>query len=437
MKRKRIILRTMMAMPVCISLRLACAQDTLHLEDAAKAALENNYDIRIARNNSEVNALQYEAAKDAVFPVVNATGSDVQEFNSIHQQYSNGNETNKSGAGVNNLSVGVEAGIPLFNGFKLYATKNQMESLMREGEINLNEEIQNTLANVETQYERIVAEQNYLQVLKQDMDVSQKQLDIAHTRKEAGLGDQSEVYLAGIALNNSMEAVQQEKLLIRQLMTDLNTLMQFPADSEFVPEDTIHIDTALQYAAFLDLAKQNPGYTALDFSISASRWSEKAINASRLPSLSLNGGYNFFLNRSDAGFFLVNQNFGPYIGVTLNIPIYNAGLYKNQADVAHLNTQNLQLQQDALLQDVESGLYKTWSAYDSNLKQIETSRSTMEMAQKNLALELLRYKLNEATIIELNQAQQQFDAAAYAYLELLFSVKSSEIELHRLTGTLQ
>src|SRR5262245_7836120 len=139
----------------CAAVFFGKGQNTLTLETAVNTALQNNYSITIARNENEIDALNYTTAKNAVFPTVNFTGSDIQEFNSINQQYSNGNEVNKAGTSSNILTAGLSATLPLFNGFKLYATKNRLEQLLAEGENQLNATLLSTVAGVEIQYYKI------------------------------------------------------------------------------------------------------------------------------------------------------------------------------------------------------------------------------------------------------------------------------------------
>ena len=51
------------------------AQELLSLEDAVKIALENNYDIKIAKNNSKIDATNNNLANAGMLPSLNATRS--------------------------------------------------------------------------------------------------------------------------------------------------------------------------------------------------------------------------------------------------------------------------------------------------------------------------------------------------------------------------
>ncbi|MBC8046989.1 MAG: TolC family protein [Fimbriimonadaceae bacterium] len=411
-------------------------QQTLLLSDAVAAALKNNYEILIEKNNYSVDEINYNASQNAVLPTVNLLGSDIQEFNNVNQKYSNGSEVNQKGAGSNSLSLGLAAEFPLFNGFRIYATKNKMEELLAEGENNLNAQIQNTIAAMQFQYFNVIAQQKYLSALQQSLKLSEQRLDIAQSRKDAGLAANNEVYLAQIDMNNSRQATAEQELIISQAITDLNNILNFPADSTYTIEDTIILNGTINYDVMKNMLLENPSFIALNYAVKASAWTEKETKSYRLPSVALIGGYDYLINRSDAGFFLVNQNYGPYIGVTLNVPIYNAGIYKSQYEVSQLNTENLRLQQENLLSDLDASLYKAWISYENNLKQLELGKENLTLAKLHADLELERYELNQSTIIELREAQQVFEDVNYKYVTILYNAKASEIELLRLTGKL-
>lgn len=415
----------------------ACAQQYLSVEEAVKIALSNNYQVQILANENAINEVNYNVALKAVFPVVNATASDVQEFNSINQKYSSGNETKETGVGSNDLAIGIEASLPLFNGFRLYATKNRLQQLLSAGENNLNAEIQNTAALVQVQYYKIVSAQDYIQTLNEAIAVAEKQLEIAKVRRATGIASGREVYLAQININNGRLALQQQELIMQQYIADLNTTMLYAADTMYAVVDTIIINDALQYETFKNAVLNNPAYVSYNYTVNAAQWAEKEARSLRLPNLNLTGGYNYFANRSEAGFFLVNQNYGPYIGVTLNVPIYNAGVYKGAEEVARLNAENVMLQQRSVLNDLQSALFKAWLAYENNIQQLNIAKENKDIAQKNLDLELQRYQLNESTIIELNEVQQNYTDINFTYTQLLFNIKSAEIELYRLSGMMK
>jgi len=134
---------------------------------------------------------------------------------------------------------------------------------------------------------------------------------------------------------------------------------------------------------------------------------------------------------------LLNQSNGPAGGISIGIPIYNGSIYKRQQRVAEINSKNAGLQKDILIRNYSASAVKTFQAYINNQQQLETQKQNVELAQKLLDLVLQRYQLRQATILEVRQAQQSFEATSYTFTNLSFAAKSAEIELNRIVNQIK
>ena len=70
----------------------AQAQDLLSLEDAVKIALENNYDIKIAKNNSKIDATNNNLANAGMLPSLNANFTNNNSQLNTTQTQADGSE---------------------------------------------------------------------------------------------------------------------------------------------------------------------------------------------------------------------------------------------------------------------------------------------------------------------------------------------------------
>src|SRR4051794_37220164 len=73
------------------------AQDTLTIEQAIATALQNNYDIQLAQNDSLIAAINYSYRNAAFLPQVNANAAIVANNNSQKQTYSDNTVKNRNG----------------------------------------------------------------------------------------------------------------------------------------------------------------------------------------------------------------------------------------------------------------------------------------------------------------------------------------------------
>ncbi len=129
---------------------------------------------------------------------------------------------------------------------------------------------------------------------------------------------------------------------------------------------------------------------------------------------------------------MLNQNYGPAIGATLQIPIFNGTIYKTQQDVALFNVKNAELQKENLLNTIKTDAEKTFLSYQNTLQQINSQQINFENAQKLVAIVLLRFQLNQTTILDVKAAQSSYENAGYMLVNLQYAAKTAEIELKRL-----
>ena len=85
----------------------AQAQDLLTLEDAVKIALENNYDIKIAKNNSKIDATNNNLANAGMLPSLNANFTNNNSQLDTKQTQGDGTVRELDGAKNKNLTNGV------------------------------------------------------------------------------------------------------------------------------------------------------------------------------------------------------------------------------------------------------------------------------------------------------------------------------------------
>jgi outer membrane protein TolC len=200
----------------------------------------------------------------------------------------------------------------------------------------------------------------------------------------------------------------------------------------YVVDDSIVVDKSIQLNSILSFLVQNPQYLSAEQQVKINEQVIKEVSSLRYPSLRINTGYNLNRTQSDAGLYLLNQNFGPYAGLTLQVPIYNGNAYKIQKEAAVYNLSNAKLQQENLLNLLTAGAVKTYESYNTTLQQLESQQNTIQFSQKLINVVMQRFQVNQATILDVKAAQQSYEQTGYQLVNLKFAAKISEIELKRL-----
>lgn len=420
-----------------VSINLSASSQTLTLQDAINLALKNRLDLQLLKNNVEIGRINNNIGVAGGLPAVTINTSDNEQTTNVNQKLNTGDIIHRNGAVGNNVSANISGGILLYNGSRVIATKNRLAQLQLQSGQYLNSEVQNTMASVMVSYFDIVRQQSYMKVIDRSIDVAQKKLDIVKVQQSVGMANNADLFQSQLELNALLQQKQSQSVVEAQAKTGLLLLMNLKPDSVINISDTILVDRQIIIGNILNNINKNADIIAADEQVAINQFIVKETRALRYPSLRASAGYNYSRSHTTAGNLLLNQSSGPVGGLTLGIPIYNGSVYKRQQRVAEIEVQNGILQRDILTRNYTAQAVQAYQSYISSLQQLETQQANVELAQKLIDIVLLRFQLHRATIIELTQAQQSFENAAYTFINLSYAAKSSEIELKRLINQIQ
>ena len=412
------------------------AQKVLSLQEAVSLALEHSLEIKLGKNNVESNAILNDYGIAGGLPVVAATLSDNEQITSINQKLNTGVSIQRDAAAANNFAAGITGSILLYNGNRVLATKSRLAVLVKQSAQKLNAQIQNVLANVMVAYFDIVRQQSYLSTIEKSIDASLQQLQIVQTRQSVGLANNADLFQAQIDLNALQQAKQSQLLVITQAKTVLSSRLNFSVDSTIEIKDSIVMDTTIQLQAVLNNLNKNTDLLAAADQIAINQSIAKETAALRYPSLRATTGFNFVRNNAAAGQLLLNQNYGPFVGLSVGIPIYNGSVFKRQQKVATIEVQNAQLNLQILQRNFTQQVLNTFQAYTSSQQQWQSEKKNYILSNQLLSLVLQRFQLKQATIVEVKNAQQSFEASGFRLVNLQYAAKTAEIELKRLSNQL-
>jgi outer membrane protein TolC len=288
------------------------------------------------------------------------------------------------------------------------------------------------MAVVMESYYDIIRQQSYLNIIKSLLDVSSKKLEIVKERYKVGMANDADLLQARMDFNLADQNLKGQELIIEQDKTSLLQLMGVKQYFSISVNDTILIDKSIRKDSILNYLENNPQYLSAEQQIRINQQIVKEQRALRYPSVRISTGYNFTYSSSSAGFNLFTQNYGPTVGATLLVPIFNGNIYKTQQEIAYFNVQNARLQKESLLKSLEADAIKTYQSYESTLQQLDSQQKSYADAARLVSILVQKFRLNEATILDLKAAQDSFESAGYMFVNLQYAAKTAEIELKRL-----
>jgi outer membrane protein len=422
---------------ICSLLAKEVVSQHVTLDSAIAIAMRNSPTLAIFRNTVEIAGINNSYGMAGGLPVIQSNNSVTEQLTSLEQTYSNPlNNKSSKNASSNQLNAGVAATIPIYAGGRISNEKNRLGVVVSQTQQQYISRSQTLIYNVMLKYYDIVRQQEYAKTLEASIKASRQRLEIVKQQQNVGVANNADLFQSQVDLNTQLQSLTAQQLVIDQDKTDLLTLMVLNPDSTIIVKDTILVDKSLHLDSILSAAYQNPDIQAAYNQIQINQYIEKELGAYRYPSVSANLGYNFSHTSTPTGFNTLNQQYGPYLGLGLTIPIFNGGIYKRQQQVAGINVNTARLQKDTLMLNVHSTAVKNWQAYLNNLQQLETAKQNYDLSQQLLNLVLMRFNYKAATIVDVTLAQQSFENAGFQLVNVNFAAKASEIQLRRLASQL-
>ena len=431
---------------ICLFSTLANAQQQLTLQDAIGAALKNNYDILLSRNDSTSYALDRYYSFAAFLPQVNGTAATV--WNSNNQQLkfasrSTGKDSivERNGVRTTNLNYGVNLSWTLFNGMKMFATREKLMELETLGTLSVKAQIVNSVAAVINNYFNIVRQKQQLKAVEEQMSIDEERVKLADKKLSVGLGSKPELLQAKVDYNAQKVAQLQQQTLIAQLRDQLNQLIGFRSGSVYEVTDSIPINMGLQYGEFAQKYEQtNPSLLVAKKNIDIANLTVKEQRAGLWPTLSFNSAYNFtstnnsvVVNQNQPFF---NQNKGFNYGLGLNVPILNGFNTRRLIKQAQLDVQYQQINYDKQRSLVDVGLSNAFKDYELQKQLLDLEDDNIMLAKENVTIALERFRQGVSTYLELREAQKSLQDAYNRLIAARYNTKLAETELLRLKGDL-
>lgn len=422
---------------ILLSLSITIQAQTLSLKEAIDISLKNNFDIQLSRNEVEISTLNNSLGMAGGLPTVSATVNDQESMINIHQKLNSGVEIKRNAVTSNALNAGLAGSILLYNGYRVKATQQKLNVLQKQHEATLNADILNAVESVMISYYSIVKQQNFIQALEQSIDLSQQQLFLVKSKQQVGLANNADLFQSQIDLNTRLQEKQQQDLVLLQYLSDFRNLLNLPLDSTIEINDSIVTEGALEYDDVMNAINQYPQLISLEQQVKVNELIEKEILAQRKISVRGNAGFNLANNKSGAGQVLLNQSYGPYIGLNVSVPLYNGNINKRQSSIARINTQQAILSKEKMIASFKTSVQKLYQTYVLCEKQMEAQEETFQLSKKLVELSSKRFELAAATILELREAQKSFEDAAYKLVSLKYTLKLAEIELRKVSNQLK
>jgi outer membrane protein TolC len=412
------------------------AQDTtVTAQEAVDIALQNNLRIQIAKSDQEIARINNNWGNAGKWPTVAATIGNTFAVSNLNQQLANGSEIVRNGVTNNSTNANLAASWRIYNGMRVRATKERFEELEKIGDIQFQQQVTQITYDVLVVYYNLVRLNQQVKATDAIIELSKERQKIAETRFNVGSAAKTDMLQASIDLNTVLANLENIFRQIETNKTILNNLLKRVPEAPIAVADStfnIQMISLEEYKAKIETQNYDLMLAQRDRAILLQ--DRKIINSQRLPVLALTSVTSFNRTKASGGFFLTNQTYGPNIGLTLGIPIYNSNIFKTQLRVNEAQQKQQQLITDQLRMDLYRDLQVAYQEYQNALTVSEIEKANVKLAEENNYISTERFRKLQSNSIELRQAQESLSQAQDRFINARFRAVLAAATIQLIAG---
>lgn len=450
---KKLIYSSLFAILAAFS---AYGQKVLTLEECINIALDNNINIKTARNNAISARAGYNQSKFDFLPSLSAGAS--------HSWNEGLQFDNTSGSLVNTTTLSgggsVGANMNIFNGFQTSLNVKRNKYLYEASEKAIEGSIQAAEAQIVVQFLNVISTRENLKIQEQTKSLLQEQLSREEKREAAGVGNMEQVYnfRSRVAAQN-LVIVNQRNLLESTKLALIQLLLLDPSDNYEFAGITLN-DAQLEeeiadYASIYDKSLEySPALKSAELNLKASSKSLKMAQLGWLPTLSVRASYgsgwssNVKARDANGDFILpirveslgtqFENNVSKSATFNLNVPLFSR--FRNrtnaqQSKIQMLNSElTLEQTKNTLTNQVQQAyldLVNAKTSYVAAQESMESLNTAYEFAKNRYESGTIDFVTYLTSLNGKNNGELELARSKYAILfrQLIIDIYTGELNM--------
>lgn len=389
----------------------AMAQKQWDLKQCIEYAIEHNLTIKQQEAAKDESAVDLNTAKWSRLPNLSGSASHSFNFGRSLQMDNTYQQLNTQNTGLN-----LNTSIPLFTGMQIPNQIALSKLNLKAAVEDLNKAKEDISIQVTSAYLQVLFNEELAKVAHEQVALSEEMLKQKTAFFKVGKASEAELYEAkSRAAQDQLSAVQADNEY-RLALLDLSQLLELPTPEGFsivspsIDEDKDFSILTSPADIYSEALLIKPSIKAAQYRVEGAQKSIRIAQSGYYPQLSLGAGiatsYYNVSGRENGNFGAqLRDNFSQYIGLSLNIPIFNRFSTRNQVRKARIQQTTLSWQ----LEDAKKALYKEiqqayYNAVNAESK-FESSRTADEAAKASFNLMKEKYANGKATSTEFNEAR--------------------------------
>jgi len=417
-------------------------QIRLSIEDCRRMALENSDDMRISSIQVDRAVSEQQVAKTSYFPKISGSATYAYVFENIDM----GMEMDLSAMGGTGIvpipmemsmkgmyMAGITLQQPIYAGGKIVNGNKMARTGVAMSEENKRLTRINTLVEVEQAYWMYVSVAEKVKLLMQYTVLLDSLYQQVYNFYELEMATAQDLHKIRTRRSNITYELQRAESGRELTHMSLCHLIGLELETQIIATDTLILTQNYNNQLSHDIVNR-PEYRMLQMQVELKDLEIKITRADFLPTVGVSAGYQYVGGVKIAGSSLDMKI--PMVMASISIPIFSFGEGRKKIRSARLAHEigTVELNKNRSLMDIEAQQAK--SAYESALLLIHTAEDGLKESEHNLSLTQNSYKMGMATILDVMEAQTQWQEAHSNDIEAHTNYKIREIEYLKAIGGL-
>lgn len=403
----------------------------LTLDEALQVALSDNPTVKVADKTIQKKQYAKKGAYAALWPEI-AASATYQRYIKKQRLHFGGQDIEVGTA--NNISAGINAGMPLVNAqlwksLKLSAMDVELAvEQARSSRIDMVEQVSKAF------YQVLLAKDSY-DVYKRVYDNAVENHRIIEKRYSVGQVSEYDFIRSQVSVANAEPNVFNAENSIVLALWQLKALLGVDLEKDIDCAGRL-ADYEVELNAQIEMGdlSNNSTMKQLDIQSDMLEQALKIKRAANLPTLALSVGYNYVVMNETLDFSEYKWNPYSVAAFSLNIPIFAGGKRRAEINQAKIDIETLQLQKENTERQLRTAMMSYYSNMLTNVKQFHASSQTISQAKRGYEIAVKRYEVGGGTLVDVDNSQLAYTQAELSRSTAIFNYLTNQVSMAKVMG---
>ena len=278
----------------------AAAQEELTLRKCLEIGLENNYDIRIVRNEERISDNNATAANAGMVPTIDFEAGYSGALDNERTTPREGDAWSDNGIYDQTFNAGINLNWTIFDGFRIRTNYKKLKEMQEMGTVRTRITIEDFVASLTAEYYNYVQQTLRLQNFRYAVALSRERLRITEARVSVGNFSRLDLLQARVDFNADSSKYMSQQELVSASRIRINELLANKDVNEMlcIRDSVIEVNGELKWEELLaQTLDTNASLLLAGHDNVLAELDLKTVQARNYPYLNLTTGYGYTYNR--------------------------------------------------------------------------------------------------------------------------------------------